>query len=409
VFVEAANSEKARAPCPSPPNGNRRSLIAALAILFAGYPALCAWLLTHGGIRVVGDGVVYVQAAEDLSQGRPLPEFLRSRFVYVCLIAICQCTGIGLGALVAFQILSAGIAAIALYDLGRRLCGPWAGIVAAAILLLNPDLIRWHAFILTDSLYISSVIIASWAMNWALLHGKVGYGLAIGILALAAFLRPNGWILVFLAGCYWFFSLTTRLRVRVAGISLAGIAFVAGCFFVLVFHPGLLTNSPDTMLRRGEVIWGFPASRLSMPSETDTDDGGLSGAIGYVLRHPLASTKLAAVRVFTEMAHTRPFYSRAHNLFCLIFLVPVYVLAVSGFLRRCRQPLAWLLMVVIVSHLLVQAVNYADWDGRFLLYVLPLIGVLAACGLVDLAAWIHAAFCWRRAADQVKHPRQSAK
>jgi hypothetical protein len=34
---------------------------------------------------------------------------------------------------------------------------------------------------------------------------------------------------------------------------------------------------------------------------------------------------------------------------------------------------------IIGSHMLFVALTVADWDGRFLLYVLPLISLLAAC------------------------------
>ena len=47
-----------------------------------------------------------------------------------------------------------------------------------------------------------------------------------------------------------------------------------------------------------------------------------------------------------------------------------------------RQPLAALLTTVIAAHLIVVAITCSDWDGRSLSLALPLIGVLAARGLV---------------------------
>ena len=36
------------------------------------------------------------------------------------------------------------------------------------------------------------------------------------------------------------------------------------------------------------------------------------------------------------------------------------------------------------GHMLVVALTFADHDGRYLLYILPLIATLAACGVVSL-------------------------
>jgi 4-amino-4-deoxy-L-arabinose transferase-like glycosyltransferase len=282
-----------------------------------------------------------------------------------------------------------GIAAIALYHLGSELAGPWAGIGAAAIFALNPDIVHWHCYILTDSLYISAVILATWATHRAI-QGNEGrhwsrYLLAAVILSVPPLMRPNGWLLVLIAACYWYAKLTPRLSIRVIGIVLGGIAFVTGFFVLLSVKPGLLTNSPETMLRRGEVIWGYPAARVSMPQD-EALENGLLGASGYVLRHPLACLRLAVIRVVTELVHARPYYSSRHNAVCLLAVLPVYLFGIYGLFVFQREDLTRFLALLIAAHLTIQGINYADWSGRFLLYVFPLIGVLASVGLVHVLA-----------------------
>ncbi|CAN5582438.1 hypothetical protein BH10PLA2_BH10PLA2_04260 [soil metagenome] len=385
----ATNDAHSKLPVACHPIRTFRVTIVAAVLLFAGYLVLNAWFLSQLGIRVSGDGALYVSGADDLSHGRPVQELLRSRFGYICLVALCQETGLLLAGVVTIQILIGGIAAIALYHLGSQLAGPWAGIGAAAIFALNPDFVHWHCYILTDSLYISSVILATWAIHWAV-QGDKGrhwhrYLLAATILSVAPLIRPNGWLLVLIAACYWFAKLTPRLLIRVTGIVLAGIAFVIGFFLLLSAKPGLLTNSPETMLRRGEVIWGYPAARISMPPD-EALESGLPGASGYVLRHPLASARLAVIRVLTELVHARPYYSPRHNAVCLLVVLPVYLFGLYGFCIFWKDDLARLIAFIIVTHLTIQAVNYADWSGRFLLYVFPLMGVLAAVGIVHVLA-----------------------
>lgn len=62
----------------------------------------------------------------------------------------------------------------------------------------------------------------------------------------------------------------------------------------------------------------------------------------------------------------------------------MYLLAVVGLFTTLRESLARLLIAVMAGNLLVVALTWADWDGRFLLYIFPLIGIFAACGLACL-------------------------
>jgi hypothetical protein len=353
--------------------------------------------LLREGIRVRGDGIWYVSCADQLRQGQPVPERARSRWWYIHLIAISQASGLGLGGVVAVHLVLAVIAGFALFDLGRRLAGPRAGLLAAALLVANPDIVRWNVYILTDSLYISAVVLAAWFIFRAGERGWPWYLAAVLILFSVTLLRPNGWLLVLVAVCYWLCRSTLSWRARLTAVVLVVCGFVTGFALLLTSRPGLLSNSPKEMLRRGEVIWGYSEGRLPMPADSAPapGTGGVLGAVGYSWRHPGACLHLATVRVFTELAHTRPFYSRLHNTLILLFLPPLYAFFLVGFLALWRQPLAWLLLALIVAHLLVQAASYADWDGRFLLYIFPLIGVLSSVGLVTTCRWLRGAGCVR--------------
>jgi len=146
---------------------------------------------------------------------------------------------------------------------------------------------------------------------------------------------------------------------------------------------------PYQMLLRGEVVWGYEDWRLPMPSDADTDGAGWAGVIGYALQHPLASLRLAIYRVGACLVHIRPFYSFRHNILAIVFLVPLYLLAIYGLFRARREQLSTLLVLVIGSHLLLVALTFANWDGRFLLYTLPLIGVFSAYGAAKLRSrWL---------------------
>ena len=90
--------------------------------------------------------------------------------------------GAGLPGVVVFQIGVAAVAGAAVATLGATLGGPLAGLVGAAFLLVNPDVARWHGYILTDSLYISAVAIVAFLVWRAAERGGRWYALALLVL-----------------------------------------------------------------------------------------------------------------------------------------------------------------------------------------------------------------------------------
>jgi len=81
----------------------------------------------------------------------------------------------------------------------------------------------------------------------------------------------------------------------------------------------------------------------------------------------------------------RPFYSTRHNVAAAVLLIPLYLFAAIGYARGWRVPLVRLCAAVTVLHLGLVGLTFANWDGRFFLYVYPLFALVAAAGLV--ATW----------------------
>ena len=92
--------------------------------------------------------------------------------------------------------------------------------------------------------------------------------------------------------------------------------------------------------------------------------------------------KHAGLRVAAEFGHVRPFYSKLHRIALLLFLPAIYASAAYGFCQLRNEPLVLLVIAIVLYHILIIATFFADWDGRFLLYIFPLIGVLSGSGAV---------------------------
>jgi hypothetical protein len=209
--------------------------------------------LARRGVLSGGDTGRYTSGAHNLLAGETLDHQQRLYVGYVALVALADELGVGLEGVVAIQIVLIAMGALALFDLGRRLAGPWTGLLAAALFVTSPDFTRftgWQAYILTDAPYASALAIAVWAIHQARVRRGRWY-LAGAIVVVAASLRPQGSWLLPTALIYWIVPhmTTGRSRFIVAAVVAAG--FLA----VVALAPGLGANtadaSPGKTLREG--------------------------------------------------------------------------------------------------------------------------------------------------------------
>jgi hypothetical protein len=345
----------------------------AVLILAGVFAAVTVGVLAKGSVRLGGDSPRYIDGADNLLAGRPLGRQQASHLGYLAVVALFRRTGLGLPGVVAFQVAAAAAAAVAMYDLGRRLHGPAAGVLAAGFFVGNPDIALWQAYVLTDSLYISAVILAAWSTDWAADGRGLRYPAAAGLVAFAVALRPNGWFLLPIVGIYW---AARRWVGPLRWSAWALILLIGLAAFAPVAHSRM--DHTRRLTLAGLVLSGTPIWSLPMPPPEPSGTVGFEGLLGYVARHPLACARLGAARVAAQLAHVRPFYSRAHNVAIALILAPLYALAAMTLVQRWREPLVRLLAAVVTVQLAIVGLTWADPDGRFLLYVLPLLAALAA-------------------------------
>jgi hypothetical protein len=355
---------------------------AALAVALA-FVLLNAGFLARKGVQLGGDSTRYIDGARDWLEWRPLGGYTWTYQGYIAVIALGQVSGAGLPGVVGLQIAVAALAGIALVALGATLGGLLAGLVGAAFLVANPDVIRWHGYILTDSLYISAVVLVTLAVWRAAQRGGLWYGLALLVLLPVATLRPTGLVLLPVAAVFW--SARGIVGRDWIGVAL-GVLLAVGTAAV-VFSPRLqntVGELPGQTLRSGRVIFRQSAFRMQMPKGESPGGHGWIADLRYIARHPGLTLELGARRVAVEVAHVRPYYRTRHNVLIVAVLLPLYALAAIGTVATWRHPLTHLVLGVIVAHLLLVAVSLADYDGRFLLHVLGPIAILAAAGVGKL-------------------------
>jgi hypothetical protein len=336
------------------------------------------------GVRIGGDSGMYLDGALNLAGGQPLSVRQPSYAAYIAFLALVQSTGVGLIGVVAAQLAAACGAAVVVGKMAAQLAGHSAAVLAILMFAMDFDTNRWHAFILSDSLFLSLLVGSVWLVYRALPLRAGGMILAVVATLAAALVRPEGWFLVPAAMLFWIAYGTSRIAIRVAAV--AALVVAAGILTVAVaprLSGNLAAVGPADMLRRGQTIWDFDGWRVPMPADAVFDDGRAStaDALVYGMRHPLSTAALMAARVAVHFAHVRPFFSGAHNAALVSWLMPVYLLTLSGLWRWWRHPMCRWVAMAIASQTLVVALTHADWDGRYLSHVLPLMYPLAAAAL----------------------------
>ena len=349
------------------------------AVVLAVMIATMAAMSARSGIRMGGDSPLYLDGAQDLVEGDSLEGIEIAYAGYIAFLAGVQAIGLGLGAIVFLQVVAASMAGVALYAVVAGHLNRVVGVIAAGLLLLNPDITRWHAYILTDSLYVSAVVFSVWAIANANAKRGMWLWFAPIVVVLSSTIRPSGWILIPAVISFWVASKTAKWFHQLAALILTFVIFSA-VVGASPLRERLESAAPGEKLSTGVVIPGYQPSWISMPEDPQGSGSDLGAAFGYVGRHPIATARLALVRIGVELAGVRPYYSPKHNLVVGVLLALIYLTAIRGLgvLRKTRLNL--LLGIVIGAHLAFIALSFATYDGRFLIYVLPLIGIYSAAG-----------------------------
>lgn len=308
-------------------------------------------LFGYFGVRHGGDSGRYIGAPHELLAGK-IPHGKSASYLgYTAFVAIILALGLGEAGVVGAQILISGLAAYCLYRLAEKMYDQRAGFLAAFFFICFLELAIWNIFILTDSLFISLPIIAMYTLTqrrWIL-----GGLLVIWI----ASLRPEGFVFAVAMATwllYWFYQ--KRQWKAIGGLLLIGLALTP-----VVWRVGKQFIAQEELplhYSLGAVIWNYPPMYLKTPANF---------------------IKLAASKLIIEIAHLRPYHDVARNLLIILVLYPLYALAILGWQLPSKIPAAkWILTAWLILKMMIVMITFADWTGRFLLHVLPVVILFAA-------------------------------
>ena len=344
----------------------------------------------YRGIRTGGDTGRYTGAAINILNGEwpdgKAVEYMGYN-VFVALSQILSSSHL-FETIVTLQVLISAVAVVCLYKVAETYGGAVVAIFASLAWILFPDTQYWNFLILTESLFVSGVLISF----YALVHSKTKLQVAIALLLVTftATIRPNGFIVLLATYTYLLAtSIVKREHLITGGILILGllaIAFGANLLGAIVERQEIVGS-----FIKGEIIWGYSPSYNPLPESSlrglRANTTGLAALFQLALSEPLYFLEVVFTKLFYLLSHTRPFWSSYHNVYAVLFLVPIYAMAAASlFHRTVPLEITSFASPLIAAQLLVVAFSFADWDGRHLLPIYPLFCLLAGFGFKQLFA-----------------------
>lgn len=334
------------------------------------------------GIQYWLDSDRYLFGAENILNNTPVLGRANQYLGYLIFIALIKYIGLSLEFVLIFQLIFSIIAAFALFNLTKSITEQSiGGYIAIALYLLNPFIVTWHTFILTESLYSSFVILSCWSIHKVINIRSFKYFILCLLIILSTILiRPNGWIFIPICICLLIYYSKFILSIKISIIISVFFLFITGAICIPSLNNAINVTTPIYLLKKGEVVWGHPELRLEMPKEEIKNVENWSQGYRYIIKHPFSCIKLAFYRIGTMFIQIRPHHSTIYKTHILLWIIPAYFLAFLGIIKYRLSIIVYIILALVIGHAFIVALTYATHESRFIIYILPIIYLLSGCG-----------------------------
>jgi hypothetical protein len=348
---------------------------------------LAIWLICqiaaylYFGVVASVDTPHYIALADQLLNGSFPAGSNMGYTTYVALIAFLKLLDLPIESMAAIQLIVSFLSVLALYRLAQSISNSeMAAFLAVLLYCFWPKFYQWNLIIYTDSLFTSMTIISFYllqrAKNWQ------SYTLTALAILITVLIRPPGLGLLFSVIVWCGFKIIALDNSKVYHATIIILSFLAFAFVinsVLVFF----LDSFFASYQNAEVIYPSihwlvaPPDQLIIPAKDHPPLLRLVEIYGYNLTY---MAKLFFAKVGLLLAHAKPYYSNSHNVLIAVFLIPTYILSVIGFSGQITSKFSFVLLSFITFQIIMVGLTSENWDGRFLLPILPIVFIFAGIG-----------------------------
>lgn len=363
--------------------------------LLALYGVVSLICFHYYGVNVMVDSERYLSYAMGLREGFYIERHNFWYMGYVSFIYAIKLFSQENLAIVVCQYILGYLAVVSVYESGRLLFGNTRQALFPALLMVAFFKIpMWNSYILSEPFYISFTCFSLYFFVTIYRKGlsRTRLLVAVPIVLLTVMAKPTGIALLGAVLSVLLYSIISKVKTTALKWAICGGVAI---MFLLLTNKMLATFTLiENDYVKGEIVYGIahypdypshdqlivsPPEDLYIP---DTTYPPIIRILTFILHNPIYWLKLFFIKFYYFSLHIRPYWSWTHNLFSLLFLIPVYGLSFRSFLYR-KFPKEMLLFLIpyFTIHVLSVCLSTVDWDGRFLMPLLPVLFLLAAGGL----------------------------
>lgn len=355
----------------------------SIVILFLLWISLQIISYFHFGVMISVDSEYYINTASSIIQGE-LPQNREVLYLtYSSLIALLSLIGLEATWIVVLQIIISGMALYSIYRITQILSkNNLTPFVASLLYILWFKFQQWNLIVYTDALFTNSVVISVYLLMVA--KNKRSYLATVVIIIFTAFIRPTGiGFLIAILTYVIFDKFTFDKKKPILKISVS--VLFLGFFLVLLnevlkdYVASFLQSYANAEIIYPKISFGIDKSEnLNMPNNQHQP---LIQLVLFMVKNPYYMIKISLLKVILFLGHIKPYYSLFHNLMIGCFLYPVYFFAVKGAKLMSKNRLYVFIVVFLGFQILIVSLTSENWDGRFLLPLLPWIFILSSFGI----------------------------
>lgn len=332
------------------------------------------------GPVIAYDSATYISAGKSILEGAWPSGYVTWYSAYCLMIAVTLLIGAAPVYVIVLQLILSALATWSVYKITFRLSqNRTSAFIAATLFAIWPDIQQWNFIVYTDAPFACAVLITISAIM-----ERRNMIMIICLILFTIFLRPVG--IVFMIACvvYLIAGLQQKYLYSI-GAAVLLMSIFAINYMMRDYVDGFIES-----YAKGEIIYpdisaGFQTSPdLYIPSK---DHPPVFQPVMFALGNPFYFLRMSVYKGLLFIGHVKPYFSMTHNILIAIFLWPLYVLAFIGFRKVDESPTTNFILVFILLQVLMVSLTSENWDGRFLLPVLPWVFILSS---VAIARWKYA-------------------
>jgi hypothetical protein len=320
------------------------------------------------GIKSSWDSTYYIEIATKLEHGM-FPSGRELYYAsYALVLASLHAFSLPYETAIIVQLMASFACLVCVYRLGSHLWSENAGLLAGILYVVWFKIHQWNFFLYTESLYTSFSVILFWWL-FCKTENKKYWPAFAALLAFTFFLRPNSVCLLGgLVVYYWpqikqyKWIVATLLLISIAGLN-------------------YMIKSYDLMgsYQKTEIIYPSISLGMALPNQLQVPNTRLPllDLLLFAFYQPVYFLKLFGIKIFLFYSNAKPYFSHFHNTLIICYLTPLYAAFLVSLTRFTQKRELRALASMVFFQGIVVGLTSENWDGRFLIPVLPFVFLVA--------------------------------